>query len=117
MRAPNDKPTEKALAKAGIPIPDTQDFVEVDLNTLLEKILGSEHVQEELTIAATKRLDTEEAKTTVKAIMSEYLSSYIILGYDVNKDRIVIKHTPSDQDDDSIIELIRYALMKLINGS
>jgi hypothetical protein len=128
MKAPNNKPTEKTeqrieaerlgpkITKLGDLGDDTQ-FIELDIKDLVKQMLTTESVQQEITKEATKRLDKEETVGAVKSILSEYFNAFIILGYGVNGDRIVIKETKSDMGDDSIIEVLRYVLMKMVHGN
>ena len=120
MRAPYNKPTEKTEKRISKkpPIPISQNnnlsLVELDLPSLIEKVLQDEHIQDEIHIEATKRLNTEESIKSVKAILSEYFDSFMVLGYDVDGDRLIVKHTKTDRDDDSMLEMLRYVFMTML---
>lgn len=91
-------------------------FIEMDLTHLLQNFLVDSNFQEEIIKNATKELDSENAIAMVKNILSEYFTSFMLLGYDINGDRKVIKLAKTDRDEDSIIELLRYVMIRIIGG-
>ena len=133
MRAPNNKPTEKTkrrikqerkrLLRNKMP-PQTpsqtpsepSQYVEMDFNNLVQSMLDREEIQKELTKEATKRLDTQQSIEIVKNILSEYFTSFLVLGYGVDGNRVIIKNTITDMDEDSLIEMLRYVFMRMINN-
>jgi len=119
MRAPYNKPTEKTkkrLASKTLSKASELGPLEIDINTLVEKMLGSKNIQEEILRTATKRLQTKDEIDNLKAILSEYLDSFILLGYGVEGNRVIIKHTKTSKDEDSIIEMFRFVFMRMVQG-
>jgi|GEM_PF-4088022 len=130
MKAPNNKPTdktEKRLSQDGQPLlsPDVEaqtpplgvpknKYIQVDLQTILDKVIKDKTIQQEMIREVTKQLDTEESVETLKGILSEYFSAFIIMGYDVNGERMVINYSPTDRDEDSIIEMVRHVLIQML---
>ena len=124
MIAPKQELTEKAKQK----IASKQAFsdkingskesplVKIDVQTLLERMLNDENVQKEIEAEAIKKLDTKESVDAVKAILGEYLDSYMILGYGIDGSRIILKKTKTNRDEDSIIEMLRCVFMSMIQG-
>lgn len=126
MRAPNDKPTEKTerrLASQSLsnnPNKDVPQYIEVDLKTLVQELIGEDSAnapEDILTTNAIKRIDTKEAITTVKAILGEYFDCYMLMGYGVDGKRTIIRQAKTDQHVDSILEMFRYVFMRLVQGS
>jgi len=115
---PNDNSGNKKSPKKPKPLrsvkPPIAKVTEEDLQELLESVLSSEDIQEEILKDATKRLNTEQAVGTVKSLMSEYFSTFMILGYDVNGNRMIIKHTRTHRDEDSLMEMLRYVIMRML---
>jgi len=119
MRAPYNKPTpktKKRLASGTLKEASEYGPLEIDINALVEKMLGSESVQEELLKTATKRLQTKDEVDMIKAILSEYLDAYMILGYGVDGKRVIVKSTKTNQDEDSIIEMLRFVFMRMVQS-
>ena len=58
-----------------------------------------------------KKLNTEESVNIVKTILTEYFNNYMLIGYDIAGDRVVIHHAKNNKDEDAVIELLRYVLM------
>lgn len=115
MRAPNNKPTQKTeerLADTANDVTELPPVKEIDITTLLQELLGEEDV---LSIAS-KRLDSAEDITNIKAILSEYFESFLIMGYGVEGKRILIKHSQNEKDEDSLVEMLRFVFMKMIQG-
>lgn len=52
----------------------------------------------------------------IKNILSEFLDNFIIMGYDLNGVRTVIKNATTHKDEDSIIELVKYTLYSILKG-
>ena len=113
MRAPVDKPTIKQEAETQR-INNTPVIAKSPEE--LQALTGQDPSNFQQ-VEASKKMDSEDALKTVKSTLSEYLNAYIFLGYDINGTRIVVKHTESDLYEDSIIELLRFVFMRIINGS
>ena len=119
MRAPNNKPTEKTekrLSQNHNLSSDTK-YIELDINTLIQQMFNTPDVKNEITKQATKRLNTQQSATMVKNILSEYFNSFMLLGYGVDGDRVIIKNTTTDMEEDSLVELVRYVFMRMMQGS
>lgn len=43
----------------------------------------------------------------LKSVITEYLDSYILLGYNTNGERILIQHAPAAKDQDAILEFLK----------
>lgn len=60
-----------------------------------------------------KRLETENDVKALCAQISEYLDCFAIVGYDINKNRVIIKKTKTHQDEDSLIESMKYMFYRM----
>jgi hypothetical protein len=119
MRSPFNQHTDKTkkrLEKDSKPV-----SVGMDFTSLVQSILSDPEIQQNLeivqesSIEATKRIDTKESVRVLKNILSEYFDSFMIMGYDVNGERTVVRSTKNDKDDDAAIELLRFVLLRMIN--
>ena len=121
MRAPNNKPTEKAEKRlAGqddILGEENSPMAEMDINTLLKTLLDNEPIQNKATPVASKHIHTENDMLNIRAIVSEYFDSFLILGYSIDGKRVVIKKCDNDKDEDSLVEVLRFVFMKMIQGN
>ena len=88
MISPIKRPTEKQLQTEEDINSDDQEqpIMELDVNVLIQKLLKSERGRDIINKEATKRLDTDTAKTMVRTYLSEYFNSYMLLGYDLDGD-------------------------------
>ena len=96
--------------------PSKTKYIELNINDVMQKMMQQESIKEFIHKEAIKRLDTEEEIKNLTAILTEFFSTFIVLGYGVDGNRIVIKHTKTDRDEDSIVEVLRYVFMRIING-
>jgi hypothetical protein len=51
----------------------------------------------------------------MNSIIEEFLSTFMILGYDLNGEKVFIMHAKSHQDKDALIEHLRTTLLNLVN--
>lgn len=49
-------------------------------------------------------------------IVQEFLSSYLILGYDINGEKVTITHARNPQDKDALVEHLRSTFINTVNG-
>lgn len=122
MRAPDYTPTDKTINRLNKEsTPKSKEEVvplDIDAETFLNMILNPKEIRKEIKKSKSKlrSLENEKNVNVLKSVLSEYLSTFIIMGYDVNGNRIVIKDAETNKDEDSIIELIRYVMMGIIGG-
>lgn len=57
--------------------------------------------------------DKQVDPMVIKAMLSEYMACFALLGYDIDGNRIIIKWAPSDQAEDSLIELVRCIFLNI----
>ena len=121
MRAPTNKPTEKtekrlANTSTNKPAVNESQYVKVDIQSVIQKMLEDGTLQNELSKEATKQLTTRQAVNTVKNILSEYFDCFMLMGYGVDGRRTIIRHSKTDRDEDSIVELLRYVLIRIMQN-
>lgn len=103
------------------PVPTAPITVGMDFSSMVQSILSDPEIRqnleivEESSVEATKRIDTKESVRVLKNILSEYFDSFMIMGYDVNGERTVVRSSKNDRDDDSAIELLRFVLLRMLN--
>ena len=114
MRAPNNQPTEKTKKRLEREqqLPSKSPSVSMDVQELMQIILDDEKVQKEVT----RRLDSQEAIETLTSIMTEYLESFMLIGYDIDGEPVIIKHTNTTRDENGVIELMRCVFLSFIKG-
>ena len=77
-------------------------------------MINEEISQDTYTMNATKSLSTEQDIQTLKQILAEYFDSFMVLGYGINGNRIIIRYTKTDKDEDSLLEMLRHVFMRTI---
>jgi hypothetical protein len=50
------------------------------------------------------------------SIVSEFLKAFIVLGYDLNGEKVFIMHATNPQDKDALVEHLRTTLLGIINA-
>lgn len=114
--------TQKSVSSLTNPTPivnpnqDSKRKVEVNIDNVVEYILRQDGVKEGIQLEANKQIDTEDSIKKIRATLSEYLNSYLFLGYDINRNRIIVRETKNDQDEDSLIEMLRFVFFRIVNG-
>lgn len=63
------------------------------------------------TLKQTKLKDLEH----LSKICEEFLSAYVILGYDLNGEKVHIMHASNHHDRDALVEHIRSTLISMVN--
>jgi len=116
MRSPINKPNDKTSDKTSSnnTPPDSSELVEIDLKEIMKKLMNNKAVKEEVTKEAMRRIDTQQSVDAIKNILSEYFNAYILIGYGIDGRRTILRSANSDQDDDSLFELIRYTFMRVM---
>ena len=51
----------------------------------------------------------------LSSIAAEYLSSFVVIGYSIQDEKVVLFNVPSPKDEAAIIDLLRCTLMDLIS--
>lgn len=107
---------EESVTSPTPPVTSGMDFTAMVQSILSDPELRQNiEIVEESTVEATKRIDTKESVRVLKNILSEYFDSFMIMGYDVNGERTVVRSAKNDKDDDAAIELLRFVLLRMIN--
>jgi len=91
---------------------DNEDFEEDAIEKLLKKIAELPPVEDH---KASKNLHAE----TIASTLEQYMSPFIVIGYDINGDSIVIDSSKTQKDNDAIISAIGKYIMhfnKNMNG-
>lgn len=73
-------------------------------------------IQSETTSNVKKYLVDQSDANNLMAIISEYLTSYIVIGYKHDGGSIILKHTLTDKDEDAIVESIRSVVMSILSS-
>lgn len=59
-----------------------------------------------------RKIDTDQ----IKSLLSEYLDSYIVIGYDIKGARVVFDSAKTDKQMDALIENLRSLFYKIMSG-
>lgn len=69
-----------------------------------------------------KKLDIKSNKTNESSIeqlaniLKEYTNCYLLIGYNLDKQAIVVSYTDSVQDNNALTELLRQVFFNTVNG-
>lgn len=104
-------PINKKKKKIPVPVPEPKEITE--LNEFLQDLYKSLNPE---TVNRVTKKQNDIDPMMIKNILSEYMSCFAVLGYDINGNRIIIKWSPNDQAEDSLVELVRLIFVNIASG-
>lgn len=114
---PKRKPRKKKTDAMGLSAIDSEQAVK---KILPEKKLAE--VEEVIKQAFLRFYDSAQLKQHrvkdlehLDGIVAEFLKAFMILGYDLNGEKVVIMHATNHQEKDALIEHLRTTLLGFIN--
>jgi len=118
------KKTKNTVVPSVTPVENVTPVTPVQ-NKTVDSILDNnliENIVKSITEIATKPTSAPLKKKTlqqedvdrIKNVLSEYLNSYMIIGYTAENNRVVLKHAKNHQDEDSLVEFLRVVLMSIV---
>jgi hypothetical protein len=110
MKTPNNKPKKPVKQK---PI-KSSSLSQEDAYKILKGILEEE--ADDIKLPKKMREANIESMTQLKNMVEEYMDCFVIVGYDVNGRRVIVKHTKNDRDEDSLVEQVRYLFYAIMAG-
>jgi hypothetical protein len=115
------KPTKKSLRKR-----KTASFGLSALEATEENILPEKHlaqVEEVIKNAFLRFADAAQLKQYkvkdlehLDSMVAEFLSAFMVLGYDLNGEKVFIMHATNPHDRDALVEHLRTTLLGIINA-
>lgn len=115
------KPTKKAYRKK-----KTESLGLSAFSTPEEKILPEKHiaqVEEVIKNAFLRFYDAAQLKEFkvkdlehLDTVVSEFLKTFMVLGYDLNGEKVCIMHATNPHDRDALVEHLRTTLLGIINA-
>jgi len=92
---------------------------EILMKEVADKIFGEVN-KKELEKSLDRWLKENNSKTAIamrdlgllKAIISEYLDTFIVFGYNIDGERIILQHYTSSKDRDAIMEFLKTIFIK-----
>ena len=106
--APLKKKRSKKIPNV-VPLGNPQEVKELD--EFLKDIYAS--MEKNKSLQNLNRPKPDVDPEIIKAILSEYLNCFALIGYDLEGKRIVIKWSPNDKSEDSLVELIRCIFLNI----
>jgi hypothetical protein len=88
------------------PIPSTPIDPKVEQQKALEKVFVEQ-----------KKKEYHRDMNILDSLVAEYLKSYIILGYDLNGNKVGIQHAKSSQESDALVEHLRTTFLNIIQNN
>jgi hypothetical protein len=111
------KPLKKRASKKSISTKlsaaDVEQKIPVEKNLHVEDVIKQAFLRfyDNASIRGSKVKDLEHLDT----ITQEYLNSYMILGYDINGEKVSIMHAENSHDRDALVEHLRTTLLNFLN--
>lgn len=108
------KKTESLGLSALTPIEDTNNILPEKQLAQVEEVIKNAFLRfHDATILKQYKVkDLEHLDTMV----SEYLKAFMVLGYDLNGEKVFIMHATNPQDKDALVEHLRTTLLGIINA-
>jgi hypothetical protein len=92
---------------------DIEQGVPIEKNLHVEDVIKQAFLRfyDNASIRGSKVKDLEH----LDVITQEYLNSYMILGYDINGEKVSIMHAETPHDRDALVEHLRTTLLSFLN--
>jgi len=92
---------------------DIEQGVPIEKNLHVEDVIKQAFLRfyDNASIRGSKVKDLEH----LDVITQEYLNSYMILGYDINGEKVSIMHAETPHDRDALVEHLRTTLLNFLN--
>ena len=111
------KPVKKKASKKSnspkLSAADIEQGISVEKNLQVEEVIKQAFLRfyDNASIRGSKVKDLEH----LDVITQEYLNSYMILGYDINGEKVSIMHAENPHDRDALVEHLRTTLLNFLN--
>lgn len=107
-------PSAEALSLSALQIPEQIDTTVNKTSVQIDELIKQAFLRfyDDTSIKRAKVKDLEHLDN----IAEEYLKAYLILGYDLNGEKVSIMHAASPHDKDALVEHLRTTLLGFINN-
>jgi hypothetical protein len=95
---------------------DTPPSAETAINQQIEDAIMQAFTRFHNTAATTKQSKLKDLYH-LDTVVTEYLQSFMILGYDINGEKVCITHAENASARDALIEHLRSTFFGIMNGS
>lgn len=92
-----------------------KEFMEL-LNRKLLENLGNEIRSPKQKKATNERISNLKDLKTLEAVVSEFLKTFIIIGYTFKGEKVTVGHATSQQENDSLSEHLRQMFLRVVNN-
>jgi len=110
--SPKKKKTESA---------ELSDDVKQTAKKILPKDLQIEELIKQAFLRFSDNVSIKQSKVKdlehLDHIAEEYLKAYMILGYDINGEKVSIMHANNPHDRDALVEHLRTTLLEILNNN
>ena len=103
---PNNIPDKIPPMEFGELDPEVQGYLKGVLNEQIKQEI--EHDKK----VKKKKVEGE----VVKNILTEYMQSFALIGYDVYGNRVNLKYARTERDNDALLEQLRYIIFSILNN-
>lgn len=109
------KPTSKKKKTNSVELSSTEPVKKTLIKDLaIDDVIKQAFLRfsDNITIKQSKVKDLEH----LDRIAEEYLGTYMILGYDINGEKVSIMHANNPHDRDALVEHLRTTLLEILNN-
>jgi hypothetical protein len=115
----NNKPSRKKIGpktpSSSLSAIDTKEvLLQQDQQLELEEVIKQAFIR--FSDAAQLKQYKVKDLEHIDAIVTEFLKSFMILGYDLNGEKVFIMHATNPHDRDALVEHLRTTLLGIINS-
>ena len=106
------KPSKKSISPK-LSATNIEQGVPIEKNLHVEDVIKQAFLRfyDNASVRSSKVKDLEH----IDLITQEYLNSFMILGYDINGEKVSIMHAENPHDRDALIEHLRTTLLNFLN--
>jgi hypothetical protein len=115
---------KKPVKRKSLKKSESSKLSATDINQELIPLEKNLHVEDVIKQAFLRFYDNASVKSSkvkdlehLDLITEEYLKSYMILGYDLNGEKVSIMHAETPHDRDALVEHLRTTLLNIIGNN
>ena len=115
---------KKPVKRKSLKKSESSKLSATDINQELIPLEKNLHVEDVIKQAFLRFYDNASVKSSkvkdlehLDLITEEYLKSYMILGYDLNGEKVSIMHAENPHDRDALVEHLRTTLLNIIGNN
>ena len=106
---------EKNKKKLNKTAKEIAEFINQTIKKQIDKEIEKETIKQ-TTYASTEKKNAQKDMAVLDSVISEYLQNFMVIGFDLQGNKLTMFHAKNALEKDAILEHLRSVVMNLVNG-